>query len=83
MYLEQQIREAIEAEADKLIERYQAYHNALHLEHERKLKRVVSTTIKEVKTPEAWDVNRLHNPFYVRRKSGSIARSIARKIGTG
>jgi hypothetical protein len=83
MYLEKQIKEAIEAEAEKLIERYQAYHNSLHLEHERRIKRVANAPPKEVKTPEAWGINKLHNPFYVRRKAGGIARSIAKKIGKG
>lgn len=83
MFLEQQIKNAIEAEAKKLIERYQDYHNALHLEHERKSKRVAGTPPKVVKTPEAWGVSKLHNPFYVRRKAAGIARSIARKISNG
>ena len=80
MDLEFRIKEAIEAEAKKLINRYQQYHNTLHLEHSRKQSRLKIISPKVVKTPEAWDQGRLHNPFYVHRKASSIAKSIAKKI---
>lgn len=83
MILEQHIKNAIQSEANKLIQRYQQYHNALHLEHTRKSERVKGVAPKKVKTPEAWQVSRLHNPFYVRRKAASIAKSIAKKIRDG
>lgn len=80
MLLEDQIKAAILAEAEKLIQRHQQYHNVLHLDHLRKQERVLGVPAKQIKTPEAWNVSRLHNPFYVRRKAGSIARSMARRI---
>src|SRR4051794_30142778 len=80
MDLEDRIQQAIIDEAAKLIERYQEYHNRLHLEHTRKLERRNDVPPKDVRTPRAWTQGRLFNPFYVRRKSASIARSIARKI---
>lgn len=81
--LEERIKKAIEDEAIKLIQRYQQYHNSLHLEHSRKTERVLGVPAKVVKSPEAWDQNRLHNPFYVRRRAAAIARSIAKKICEG
>lgn len=83
MNLEQRIYESIRAEAKKLIQRYQDYHNVLHLEHERKRARVHGVPEKVVKTPAAWNESHLHNPFYVHRRAASIARSIARKIMDG
>ncbi len=83
MNLEHRIREAIQSESKKLIERYQQYHNDLHLEHARKAERVAGVSPKIVKTPEAWQASHLHNPFYVRRKAASIAKSIAKKIRDG
>jgi hypothetical protein len=80
MDLEFRIKEAIEAEAKKLIDRYQQYHNTLHLEHSRKQSRLKNIASKVVKTPEAWAQGRLHNPFYVHRKASSIAKAIAKKI---
>ncbi len=83
MTLEERIRNAIETEADKLILRYQQYHNTLHLEHQRKAQRTTGVPPKIVETPEAWQKSRLHNPFYVRRKAASIARSVSKKIRDG
>ncbi|WP_454845414.1 reverse transcriptase domain-containing protein [Pseudomonas farris] len=80
MDLELRIKEAIQAEAKKLIDRYQQYHNTLHLEHSRKKSRLKDTPPKLVKTPESWAQGNLHNPFYVHRKASSIAKSIAKKI---
>lgn len=83
MNLEQRLQEAIEEEAEKLIQRYQHYHNALHLDVQRKSERLGAAQHKVVKTPEAWDRDRLFNPFYVRRRAKSIATSIATKIRAG
>lgn len=80
MDLELRIKEAIKLEAKKLIDRYQQYHNTLHLEHSRKKSRLKDAPPKIVKVPEAWGEGNLHNPFYVRRKASSIAKSIAKKI---
>jgi len=80
MELVERIKVAILQEAEKLIERYQQYHNHLHLEHKRKSARRDDIPPKHVKTPEAWASHRLHNPFYVRRRASSIAKSIADKI---
>lgn len=80
MRLEDEIREAIELEADKLIQRYHDYHNSLHLEYTRKRDRVTDALPKVVKRPESWSAGDRHNPFYVRRRAASIAKSIAKKI---
>lgn len=83
MNLEQRIHESILEESKKLIQRYQDYHNSLHLEHARKKARIDGVPNKIVKRPAAWDKDRLHNPFYVHRRAASIAKSIARKIMNG
>lgn len=83
MNLEERLRKAIKDEACKLIERYQHYHNALDLELKRKSDRVGIVLPKLVKTPSSWAVDRLYNPFYVRRKAASIAKSVGAKIQNG
>lgn len=83
MNFQEHLESVIRAECDKLALRYHAYHNGLHLEHVRHLKRVSNAPPKQVRTPTYWDVDPKFNPFYVRRKSKSIARSIARTIADG
>lgn len=73
----------IEEEAQKLIDRYHAYHNFLHLEHKRNKERVLDAPDKEVKTPDYWRIDPKFNPFYVRKRRKSIARSIAKKLTDG
>lgn len=80
MNLEEYLGLIIEQESDKLILRYHAYHNALHHEHLRNKKRISNSPSKSVKIPDYWQKDRKFNPFYVKRKSKSIARSIAKKI---
>ena len=58
MFLEEQIKRAILEEAQKLIDRYQSYHNLLHLEHSRKAQRLSSVAPKIVKTPQPWSFER-------------------------
>ena len=80
MSLEEHLQRVIEEEADKLILRYHAYHNALHVESARQSKRVSNAPKKVVRRPDYWSEDRKFNPFYVKRKSKSIAHSIASKI---
>tara|TARA_R110000850_G_scaffold2760_9_gene12950 strand:- start:3051 stop:4550 length:1500 start_codon:yes stop_codon:yes gene_type:complete len=81
MQLEKQLEIIIREESEKLILRYHDYHNTLHLEHNRKKKRLGSAApVKEVFKPDYWSQNVKFNPFYVRRKHKSIARSIAKRI---
>ena len=47
MDLEEEILNEIRAEAKKLKQRYHAYHNALHLEHARKQRRVTNVAGKK------------------------------------
>jgi hypothetical protein len=83
MALDDRIESAIRTEAQKLIDRYHEYHNAVELEHTRKRKRMTGVAAKDIRTPDEWHANHLHNPFYVRRRARSIARSIARNISAG
>lgn len=80
MNLEEYLCKVIEQESDKLILRYHAYHNALHHEHERNSKRILNPPEKTLKTPDYWKQDQKFNPFYVKKKSKSIARSISRRI---
>ena len=80
MNLEEYLCKVIEEESDKLILRYHAYHNALHHEHSRNTKRISNPPKKSVKKPSYWSLDKKFNPFYVKKKSKSIARSIAQKI---
>jgi len=81
MKLEQQIARIIREEAEKLIERYHEYHNRVHLEVQRNQKRLGdSAPSKKIHTPDYWFSDKKFNPFYVKAKHKSIARSIANKI---
>lgn len=82
MDLEQEIYNAITDEAKKLIQRYQDYHNALHLEHARKKNRMSGVPKKNVKKPDYWESDSKFDPFYVKRRARSIAKSIAQKIAS-
>lgn len=77
--LESILQSYIKDEADKLIKRYHKYHNRVHLTNERKLIR----KDKIIKKPDYWKIDKKFNPFYVRRKYKSIAKSIALKISNG
>lgn len=83
MSLEKQLITYIEAEAEKLSDRHHAYHNALHLEHTRKSKRLGNSGVKVLKTPQYWSLDKKFNPFYVNKNKKQIAHSIAKKILDG
>ncbi|AUG10032.1 MULTISPECIES: reverse transcriptase domain-containing protein [unclassified Pseudomonas] len=81
MRLEKQLEVIILEEAEKLITRYHEYHNRVHLEAKRNARRLGDAApTKKIYTPDYWDINKKYNPFYVRSKHKSIARSIAKKI---
>lgn len=81
MSLENRLAIAIKKEAEKLIYRYHEYHNNTHAEFLRNKKRLGdSTPPKSIKKPGYWGIDKKFNPFYVRRKHKSIAKSIAKNI---
>ncbi|HBC7428462.1 TPA: hypothetical protein KEY68_000696 [Providencia rettgeri] len=81
MTLEKEISQAILEETKKLILRYHEYHNRVHIEYIRNKKRLGdSTPPKIIHTPDYWQTDNKFNPFYVRKKYKSIAKSIANKI---
>jgi len=80
MTLEEYLNTVIREEADKLILRYHAYHNNLHHEHKRNKKRISNPPPKIIEIPNYWKTDNKFNPFYVKKKSKSIAKSIAKKI---
>lgn len=77
------IENAIKDEASKLINRYEAYHNNLHLEWVRTTKRTGLRPAKTVLKPSYWSDDCKFDPFYCRSKAKSIARSIAKSIKNG
>lgn len=83
MSLELQLKSQIISECDKLIERYHAYHNHLHLEWVRNTKRIAGAPEKTIKSPEYWDIDKKFNPFYVKRNATAIAKSISKRITSG
>ena len=83
MNLEKHLIRIIGEEAEKLSQRHHAYHNALQLEHMRKLKRVSNAGRKKIKVPDPWGKDKKFNPFYVNKHKKQIAHSISRKIAGG
>lgn len=80
MSIENQLREKIIQECDKLILRHHVYHNNLHAEWMRNQNRVIDVPQKVIQTPEYWAIDKKFNPFYVKSKAKAIAKSIAKKI---
>lgn len=81
MELYEQITKYIEKEAEKLISRHHAYHNALHIENKRKKERSSSpTNLKTAIKPAHWSQDKKFDPFYVKKHAKTIAYSIADKI---
>lgn len=81
MDLEQRIANILKEEAEKLIKRYHEYHNAVHSEYVRNTKRLGNNIpVKDIRKPDYWSTNKKFNPFYVRRKYKSIAKSVAKRI---
>jgi RNA-directed DNA polymerase len=83
MTFESTIEQAIVEESEKLIQRFQSYHNQLELDYRRELSRISNPPPKEVQVPEYWTNDKKFNPFYVAKHAHSISRSIVRKIRLG
>jgi RNA-directed DNA polymerase len=79
---ENYLASVISEESEKLILRYHAYHNALHIEHCRNKKRIANAPPKVIERPDYWARDPKFNPFYVKSNRKSIARSITRKLAT-
>lgn len=77
------IEKAIRDESSKLILRYEAYHNSLHLEWMRNKKRTGKATPKVVLKPSYWSEDPKFDPFHCKSKAKAIARSIAKSIKMG
>ena len=80
MNIENQLRNKIIQECDKLIIRHHEYHNHLHAEWMRNKARLKDVPTKVIQTPEYWQIDQKFNPFYVKSKATAIAKSIAKKI---
>lgn len=73
----------IEKQARELCEKYNTYHNFLHLSIERKNKNYTDPKIKNVSVPFEWTLDNKYNPFYVSKRKTQIAKSVSRKILDG
>ncbi|WP_080756447.1 reverse transcriptase domain-containing protein [Aeromonas hydrophila] len=81
MKLHEKIEQYIKNEAEKLALRHHAYHNAVHVENQRKLQRSLSPmNLKVVEKPPHWSRDKKFDPFYVKKHAKTIAWSIAKKI---
>lgn len=80
MINEAELEREIIAECNKLILRYETYHNSLHAELIRVEKRLGTKPKKIVRKPDYWDLDPKFNPFYCKGKARAIARAIAKKI---
>lgn len=77
------IEKAIIDESEKLIERFNSYHNALHIQWMRQRKLAPGKSAKFVKRPDYWELDKKFEPFYCKRRAKAIARSVAIKIRNG
>ena len=81
--LEKLIEEAIIAEAEKLAQRYHAFHNQVERLYQQNRERVKNASDKKLRVPEYWNKEKPFNPFYVRKHATSIAKSVTKKIRNG
>lgn len=77
------IEKAIIEESTKLIDRFNSYHNSLHINWSRNRKRFPLIGPKLVLRPDYWIADQKFDPFYCKHKAKAIARSIANKIKLG
>jgi len=79
--LEQNLLTEIQNISKRKINEFEKYHNIQQNLWERRKKRYGnSAKAKEIKRPEHWSTNKLHNPYYVLKKSKEIAHSIFEKL---
>lgn len=78
--LERELKKMIDAECDKLGQRYHSYHNAMEIEFKRNKRRISNAPDKRVELPEYWEIDNKFNPFYVKKHSKQIAHSLAKKL---
>lgn len=81
--MEKIILEEISREASEKVKSFQLYHNYLHLGYQRNQRRLIIYPSKYVQTPEEWNIDRKHNPYYVLRRRKQIAKSISKKLLNG
>lgn len=74
---------ALKMEAEKSVEKFQLYHNYLHISYSRKKARINGVPPKVIKFPEEWNDDRKHNPFYVLKHIEKISKVISYKIKMG
>ncbi|WP_425638821.1 reverse transcriptase domain-containing protein [Algoriphagus yeomjeoni] len=73
----------IEKQAKELCEKYNSYHNFLHLSIARKNKNYIIPTSKDVRIPLEWKKDKKYNPFYVYKRKKQIAKAVSQRILKG
>ena len=73
----------IEDQVEELCEKYNTYHNFLHLSVMRKNKNYIIPRTKEIRVPIEWTIDKKYNPFYVSKRRVQIAKSVSKKILNG
>jgi len=83
MTLDQIIEQEIRLESEKLIKRYQLYHNNLQRSYDQKVRRISTPPPKVLQKPVYWATDVKFDPFYVNEHARPIAISISRKLKAG
>lgn len=78
--LKEGLIDAIHTVAKRKAAQYENYHNFLELEFQRNARRITDISPKIVKKPEIWEINNMHNPFYVLKHYEKIGNSIFNKL---
>lgn len=78
--LKEGLIKAIHDVAKRKATQYENYHNFLELEFQRNIRRVKNVSPKNVKKPKHWEIDNMHNPFYVLKHYEKIGNSVFKKL---
>ncbi len=81
--MEKVLLKDIENQSKELMNKYNLYHNYVHISHTRLNDLYLNVPPKTIEYPEEWKVSKLYNPFYVHKRRKQIAKSVARNILKG
>lgn len=73
----------IEEQAKEIRDKYNDYHNYLHLAILRLQRNYINPRNKKIKIPDEWKKDKKYNPFYVLKRKKQIAKSVAMNILKG
>lgn len=73
----------IEEQAKEIRDKYNNYHNYLHLAILRLQRNYINPRNKIIKIPDEWKKDKKYNPFYVLKRKKQIAKSVSKNILKG